>query len=122
MRESNLEQIAEQTGALLRRDPLNVDAYFVRGVAQLASGDPEGAVVSLRRALYLQPDFGLAAFKLARAYEALQDTAAAGRAYTRALHSLRPDDPRNAALLDQLDVANVVSACRTRLAELGEQL
>jgi Flp pilus assembly protein TadD len=90
------------------------------GVAQLASGDPAGAVSSLRRALYLEPDFGLAAFKLGRAYESLNDSAAARAMYRRSLHSLRPGDSRSAALLDQLDVANVAIACRTRLAELEE--
>jgi chemotaxis protein methyltransferase CheR len=116
--EWSLEATVEQTGELLRREPLNVDACFVRGVAQLAADDPAGAVVSLRRALYLEPDFALAAFKLARAYEALQDPGAARRAYMRALHSLRPDDRRSAELLDQLDIANVAIACRTRLVEL----
>jgi chemotaxis methyl-accepting protein methylase len=118
MHAASLEDVAQQTGKLLERDPLNVDAYFVRGVAQLASGDPSGAVVSLRRALYLQPEFGLAAFKLARAYEALGDTSSARRAYHRALRSLRPDDPRSAALLEQVDVADIAIACRKRLAEL----
>jgi chemotaxis protein methyltransferase CheR len=114
----NLEDVAKNTGALLEDDPLNVDAYFVRGVAQLAVGDAAGAVISLRRALYLRPDFGLAAFKLARAHEALNDPEAARRAYVRALHGLRPDDPRDSALLDQVDLADIAIACRTRLAEL----
>ncbi len=114
----SLEETLEQANRLLERDPLNVDAYFVRGVAQLAARNPVDAVASLRRALYLDPDFGLAAFKLARAYEALHDMSAARRAYVRALHSLRPDDPRSVALMDQLDVADVAGACRTRLAAL----
>jgi predicted TPR repeat methyltransferase len=87
-------------------------------VAQLASGDAQGAVASLRRALYLHPDFAVAAFKLARAHEALHDLASARRAYVRALRSLRPDDPAQAALLEQVHVADLVIACRKRLAEL----
>lgn len=117
---ASLEEIAEQTGAVLDDDPLNVDAYFIKGVAQLAAGEPEGAVASLRRALYLQPEFGLAAFKLARAYEALHDTASARRAYRRALNSLRPDDPRQAVLLEQVDVGDIAMACRGRLAQLDD--
>jgi chemotaxis protein methyltransferase CheR len=115
----SLEATIEKTALLIEREPLNVDAYFVLGVAQLAADDPAGAVVSLRRALFLDPEFGLAAFKLARAHEALGDRRAARRAYLRALHSLRPDDPRNAALLAQLDIADVAVACRMRLADLG---
>lgn len=117
-RAASLDQIAAQTGAVLERDPLNADAYFVRGVAQLASGDPAGAVASLRRALYLQPNFALAAFKLARAHEALHDLPSARRAYTRALDSLRPDDPAQSALLEQVMVGDLVTVCRKRLAEL----
>jgi chemotaxis protein methyltransferase CheR len=117
---ASLEEIAKQTGAVLDDDPLNVDAYFIKGVAQLAAGEPEGAVASLRRALYLQPEFGLAAFKLARAYEALHDTASARRAYRRALNSLRPDDPRQAVLLEQVDVGDIAMACRGRLAQLDD--
>jgi chemotaxis protein methyltransferase CheR len=116
--EWNLDETVARIGIVLESDPLNVDAYFVRGVAQLASGDPAGAIASLRRALYLDPGFGLAAFKLARAYEDLHDTEGARRAYRRALQSLRPDDARDAALLERLDVGNVASACRARLRQL----
>jgi chemotaxis protein methyltransferase CheR len=118
--EQTVDTALNENADLLLRDPLNIEACFLMGVAQLASGDPAGAVSSLRRALYLEPDFGLAAFKLGRAYESLNDSAAARAMYRRSLHSLRPGDSRSAALLDQLDVANVAIACRTRLAELEE--
>jgi chemotaxis protein methyltransferase CheR len=117
----SLEETLARTAELIEREPLNVDAQFVRGVAQLAAGDPQGAVSSLRMALYLDPSFGLAAFKLARAHEATGDLRAARNAYLRALHSLNPDDPRNTSLLEQLDVADIAIACRDRLAKLDER-
>jgi tetratricopeptide (TPR) repeat protein len=74
--------------------------------------------VSLRRALYVDPGFGLAAFKLARAHEQRGDRDAALRAYERALHSLDPDDTRHEAILDQVDVADVAVACSLSVTRL----
>ena len=62
----------------------DADAYYVRGVAELAAGDPKAAAESLRRALYLHPTFALAAFKLGRAYDVLGNADEARRAYARA--------------------------------------
>ena len=57
------------------------DAYFVRGLTELGHRRREAAVASLRRALYVDPTFGLAAFQLgARARAAEATAAAAARA------------------------------------------
>jgi chemotaxis methyl-accepting protein methylase len=98
-------------------DPLEAAAYFERGLAELESDDPAAAVASLRRALYVEPRFGLAAFKLGGAHEALGDLPAARRAYQQALRALEPDE-RHEPFLAQIDLADVAAATRARLAAL----
>jgi chemotaxis methyl-accepting protein methylase len=106
--------------ALLGEDPLVADAYFVRGLVELEEGDAGAAASSLRRSLYLDPTFGLAAFELGRAHDAKEDHKAARRAYEQALRTLDPEDERHRAILDQVDLGDVAAACTARLrAERG---
>jgi chemotaxis protein methyltransferase CheR len=119
--EGSLRDAVEITERMLDSDPLDADAYFVRGLAELGLGEPDAAVASLRRALYVDPTFGLAAFKLARAQELRGDRDAAARAYEQALHTLDPDDSRHEAILDQVNVADVAVACGLSLTRLRER-
>lgn len=105
------------TELLLARDPMNAGGHFLRGLIQLAD-DPHAAIGSLRRALLIDPRFGLAAFQLGRAYEAAGDPAAARAAYEQALHTLDPDDVRYAELLRQVDIGDVATAIRARIQVL----
>ncbi len=105
--------------ALLVKDPLLVDAYFVRSLVELDSGDAQAATQLLRRTLYLDPSFGLAAFELGRAHDAGGETKAARRAYEQALRTLDPADDRHRAILDQVDLGDVAAACRARLQDRG---
>jgi chemotaxis protein methyltransferase CheR len=107
--------------ALLAKDPLFADAHFVRGLVELDAGDARAAIYSLRRSLYLDPSFGLAAFELGRAHDASGDPRAARRFYAQALRSLDPEDERHSTLLDQVDLADVAAACRTRLQRSGAE-
>jgi chemotaxis protein methyltransferase CheR len=113
-------QAIEIVDALLAQDPLLADAYFVRGLLELGSGDAQAAASSLRRSLYLDPSFGLAAFELGRAHDAVGETKAARRAYEQALRTLDPEDERHRAILDQVDLGDVAAACTTRLRSGGE--
>ena len=79
---------------------------------------PPAAVGSLRRALFIESDFGLAAFKLGSAHEALGDPAAARRAYERALRTLDPHE-RHEPFLGQIDLADIATAARARLDVLA---
>lgn len=108
----------QATAELLEEDPLNAEAYFVRGMVELAGGASADAVVSLRRALYIDPTFGIAAFTLGRAYEELADHQAARRAYAQALRALAEDDQHD-ALLHQIDLGDIAAACTARIATLG---
>jgi chemotaxis protein methyltransferase CheR len=109
----------ERASLLLAENPLDADAYFVRGMVELEAGRTEDAVGSLRRSLYADPTFALAAFKLGRACDALGDAGAARRAYEQALRTLQPDDDRHEVLLQQVDLGDVAAACRARLSALG---
>jgi chemotaxis protein methyltransferase CheR len=118
--EGKLCTTLELTARMLDGDPLDANAYFVRGLAQLGVGDSRSAVASLRRALYVDPAFGLAAFQLARAHEELGDRTAAARAYEQALRTLEPGNPVHEAILDQVDLGDVAVACSLRLRALRE--
>jgi hypothetical protein len=49
----------------------------------------------------------------------MEDTSAARRAYEQALRTIDLTDERHDHLLEQVDLADVVTACRARLATLG---
>jgi len=112
----DLEGALRAARETLEREPRDAEAQLVAGMLELAAGDAAAAVVSLRRALYVEPTWALAAFQLGRAHDALGDDAAARRAYRRTLASLDPDDERSAGLLGDLRAADVAAACRDRLA------
>jgi chemotaxis protein methyltransferase CheR len=102
--------------ALLANNPLDADAHFVDGLVALEADRPAQAVAALRRALFADPRFGLAAFALGRAHDALGDTRAARRSYEVALRTLDPEDSRHGQMLQQVDVGDIVAACSARLA------
>jgi tetratricopeptide (TPR) repeat protein len=104
-----------QVATLIAGDPLDADAHFVGGLVTLEAGEPARAVAALRRALYADPTFALAAFTLGRAYDALGDAAAARRAFEQVLRTLDPDDHRHESILRQVDLGDIAAACRARL-------
>lgn len=118
--QGRLGETLELTARLLEANPLDADAHFVRGLAELGVGDTDAAAVSLRRALYVDPAFGLAAFQLGRAHDERGDRTAAARAYEQALRTLEPGDSRHEAILDQVDLGDVAAACSIRLRALRE--
>jgi chemotaxis protein methyltransferase CheR len=100
--------------------PADALEAMLQGLAGLEGNDASAAVVSLRRALYLEPRFGLAAFQLGRAHEALGDRSAARRAYQQALRTFERDDVvgLHDAVLGQVDLDDVIVAVRMRLDAL----
>jgi chemotaxis methyl-accepting protein methylase len=106
---------------VLAEDPLDSQAHFIRGVAEFAREDARAAVEPLRRALYIDPNFSLAAFKLACAHDALGELGPARRAYERTLRTLDHGAPEQAARSDQLDLLDMAAACHTRLQTLAGQ-
>lgn len=94
--------------------PASADASFLEGLVALEAGEPAAAVASFRRSLYVSPRFGLAAFELGRAHERLGEGDAARRAYEQALRIFAVGD-EHGQMLEQIDPADVVAACRARL-------
>ena len=105
---------------VLAKDPLDSQAHFIRGVAELAREDARAALEPLRRALYIDPNFGLAAFKLACAHDALGEVGPARRAYERTQRTLDHCAAEQTARSDQLDLLDIAAACHTRLKALSE--
>lgn len=113
------DEVISRTARLLAADPLDAAAHFLHGLAELEAGDPEAAVGALRRSLYAQPEFGLAAFQLGRAYESLGNRAAARRAYEQAVRTCNQDGALDDPLLGQVDLGDVVAAAKMRLEALA---
>jgi chemotaxis protein methyltransferase CheR len=112
------DEAIEHAATLLAENPLDADAYFVRGLVELERDLLDEAIGSLRRALYVDPTFSLAAFTLGRAYDVLGDDDSARRAYGQALRTIAPEDNRHELLLQQIDLNDIAAACRARLAAL----
>ncbi|MGH2940565.1 MAG: CheR family methyltransferase [Solirubrobacterales bacterium] len=112
------EGAIESAKRVLEEDPLNAEAHFVRGLSELTNGDPELAIDSLRRALYVEPSFVLAAFQLARAHDLRGDEQAARRAYLQTLRALAGDTGPSHRLIEPDDVGEIAAACRARIASL----
>jgi chemotaxis protein methyltransferase CheR len=113
----DLDLTIETIEEVLSREPLHPDALFVRGIAELGRGESAAAIVSLRRALYVEPSFGVAAFELGRALDSVGETGAARRAFARALASLAPLSDRESVVLDRVDLGDVEAACLMRLGK-----
>jgi chemotaxis methyl-accepting protein methylase len=104
---------------VLAENPLDSQAHFIRGVAEFARNDARAAVEPLRRALYVDPNFALAAFKLACVHDALGELGPARRAYEQTLRILDHCAVEQTARADQLDLLDMASACHSRLQELS---
>jgi len=104
-----------QVATLLADNPLDAEAHFVQGLVLLEAGDPASAAAALRRALFADASFALAAFTLGRAYDVLGDGPAARRCYEQVLRTLHPEDHGHDLILRQVDLGDIAAACRVRL-------
>jgi chemotaxis protein methyltransferase CheR len=96
----------------------DAETAYKRGLREHEAGDHAAAIALLRRAVYLDPSFGLAAFALGRAHDAHGDVSAARRAYLQTLRTLHDD--HTGPLVGQVNVADIALACRARLASLED--
>jgi predicted TPR repeat methyltransferase len=97
---------------------MDPDVHYLHGLAALEAGNARAAVSSLRRVLYLDPDFELAAFALGRAHEKAGEPLAARRRYEQALRTLDARPEPGERLAGPIDATTVSDACRARLAAL----
>jgi chemotaxis protein methyltransferase CheR len=86
--------------AALRLEPLSAEAHLFFGIHLLGREDAEAAALELSRALFLDPDLGLAHYYLGRSRERQKDASRARRAYRNAVDAYRrrPDGKRQAFL------------------------
>jgi chemotaxis protein methyltransferase CheR len=96
-------------------DLMNPEVQYLHGLAELESGDAAAAVSSLRRVLYLDPEYELAAFALGRAHEKAGEPDAARRRYEQALRMLGVRPAPGERLAGPIDAATVIDACQARL-------
>jgi chemotaxis methyl-accepting protein methylase len=113
-----LDLALSATREALQVDPLNAEAYFIQGVAELAGEHAGAAVEPLRRALYIDPNHSPAAFNLARAHDALREHHAARRAYERTLRTLDHEGQTHSVASARLERVDIAAACHARLREL----
>jgi chemotaxis protein methyltransferase CheR len=116
---NQLDDAIAMAERLLDENPLDSEAHYVRGVAQLARGDAHAALDPLRRALYIEPNFSLAAFNLARAHDALKESEQARRAYERTLRTLDHTADAATSAAVRFDAADIFAACHARLKSLA---
>ena len=114
-----LEEAAQAARALLEMDGLDAAAHYVNGVIELDRGDAAAALVALRRALFLRPDFAMAAFALGRAHDMVGRPEVAMRAYLHGLRTLEQLPIVHPELLGDAAPGDLASACRARLEALG---
>jgi chemotaxis protein methyltransferase CheR len=110
-----LDLVLEITAETLTRDPLDADAYYLRGLAELAAHEPRAAIASLRRAIYIDAEFSPALFNLARAHDVLGSADAACQAYERCLRSLSRYAEAPHDLAHTIDLTDIAVACHARL-------
>ena len=104
---------AQLATAAIDADPLDPDAYVVRGQALSTLGDDVAALDPLRKALYLAPAAGHAHFLLGAALNRLGDRDAAVKAFRAAAETLPRVPPAVLApLLDGRPVDELVELCR----------
>jgi chemotaxis protein methyltransferase CheR len=116
----DFEAALQIASATLAEDPLDAEAYFVTGLVELARGRSRAAIGALRRALYINPQSGLTAFKLARAHDSLGEWGPARRAYRQALRTIELES-KKLPIAEAHDLAEVTNACRQRLEALAQR-
>jgi chemotaxis protein methyltransferase CheR len=118
LEQAHYAQAARLAAQAAAASPFEVDAYVVEGRARATVGDDRGAVVALRKAVYLAPRAGHARFMLAGALARCSEPAAAAREYRAAAATLPTTSAADlAGLLDGCGSAELGALCRRHAAE-----
>lgn len=107
-----------RTAGTTNEDRMNPDVHYLHGVAELESGNATSAIECLRRVLYLDPSYSLAAFALGRAHEFTGELDAARRRYEQALRMLAAETGDAERIGGSIDPATIADACQARLSVL----
>ncbi len=121
LREGRYDDAVRLAGLLIDAQPLDAEAFYLRGLALISADQDAGALVDLRKAVYLDPEAGLAHFLLAGALARTGDGAAACREFAAAAEALRASPPdARAAELGGRSVAELAALCRRLSTPLEE--
>ena len=90
--EGELEELEEELSEYIERDPFQPELHFIQSLVLEELGDYRGALLSLRRCLYLDPNFALGYWQRGRIYEILGDRLRALSEYKKAEKLLDESD------------------------------
>jgi chemotaxis protein methyltransferase CheR len=107
------DEAADLAADVVTATPLRAEAYYLLGLAATNLGRDAEALITLRKAVYLDPDLGFAHFLLAGALERLREPEAAARSYRAAAATLggRPSDSL-APELGGRSIGELANLCR----------
>jgi chemotaxis protein methyltransferase CheR len=118
--EGHYQEAASLAERATAAHPLLVEAYVVAGRALANLGDDDGAIVALRKSVFLEPGAGHAHFLLGTTLRGVGDREGAARSFGAAALTLPTTAPeRLGELLDGRDVSDLVDVCRALAAGLG---
>jgi chemotaxis protein methyltransferase CheR len=122
MAEGRYQKAASLAERATAASPLLVEAYVVAGRALSNLGDDDGAIVALRKAVFLEPRAGHAHFLLATTLSRVGDPEGASLSFATAAEALPGTGAeRLGELLDGRAVGDLVDLCRTLAASLRPQ-
>jgi chemotaxis protein methyltransferase CheR len=102
--------------------PLLVEGYIIEGRALSNQGDDDGAIVALRKAVFLDPTAAHAHFLLATTLASVGDPAGASLSFASAANTLPNASPETLSeLLDGRAVSDLVDLCLQLAASLHPQ-
>ena len=102
--------------------PLLVEGYIIEGRALSNQGDDDGAIVALRKAVFLDPSAAHAHFLLATTLSRVGDPGGAALSFASAAETLPKASPETLAeLLDGRAVTDLVDLCRQLAVSLQPQ-
>ncbi|MBX9668279.1 MAG: hypothetical protein K2X93_11695 [Candidatus Obscuribacterales bacterium] len=88
----NLDAAMDWSERLIGYDPVNARWYYLRATIQQESGEDGAASISLRQAIFLDPEFALAYFALGNIHRQSGDPLQARRCFYQVLDLLRNAD------------------------------
>jgi chemotaxis protein methyltransferase CheR len=120
--EGSYDDAVAAAAELVQADPLNPQGHYLRGLALVTAGNDEGAVVDLRKSIYLDPTSGLAHFLLAGVLARLGAAAAAAREYSAAADTLgKRADEATAPELGGRSVQELAALCLQLAKQLADR-
>ncbi len=90
--EGEAEDLIEEIEEYLEENPFQPELYFIESLVLEELGDLKGALLALRRCLYLDPSFALGYWQRGRIYEILGDKLRALSEYKKAEKLLNSSD------------------------------